>query len=44
MSDLSPECAPKRTSARQDGLAYGLVTAVMALLTGWMASIVFRKD
>jgi uncharacterized protein (TIGR02186 family) len=32
------------TTARQNGLAYGLVTAVMALLTGWMASIVFRKD
>ncbi len=32
------------TSARQDGLAYGLVTAFMALMTGWMASIVFRKD
>jgi hypothetical protein len=23
---------------------YGLVTAAMALMTGWMASIVFRKD
>jgi uncharacterized protein (TIGR02186 family) len=32
------------TSARQNGLAYGLVTAAMALMTGWMASIVFRKD
>ncbi len=32
------------TSARQDGLVYGLVTAFMALMTGWMASIVFRKD
>ena len=32
------------TSARQNGLAYGLVTAFMALMTGWMASIVFRKD
>ena len=30
--------------ARQNGLAYGLVTAFMALMTGWMASIVFRKD
>ena len=26
------------------GLVYGLVTAFMALMTGWMASIVFRKD
>jgi uncharacterized protein (TIGR02186 family) len=32
------------TTARQDGLLYGLVTAFMALMTGWMASIVFRKD
>jgi uncharacterized protein (TIGR02186 family) len=32
------------TTARQDGLVYGLVTAFMALMTGWMASIVFRKD
>jgi uncharacterized protein (TIGR02186 family) len=32
------------TTARQDGFVYGLVTAAMALMTGWMASIVFRKD
>jgi uncharacterized protein (TIGR02186 family) len=32
------------TSARQNGLIYGLITAAMALMTGWMASIVFRKD
>ncbi|HLX17455.1 MAG TPA: TIGR02186 family protein [Bradyrhizobium sp.] len=32
------------TAARQDGLVYGMVTAFMALMTGWMASIVFRKD
>jgi uncharacterized protein (TIGR02186 family) len=32
------------TSARQNGLLYGLVTAVMALMTGWLASVVFRKD
>jgi uncharacterized protein (TIGR02186 family) len=32
------------TTARQDGFIYGLVTAFMALMTGWMASIVFRKD
>jgi uncharacterized protein (TIGR02186 family) len=31
-------------SARQNGLLYGLVTACMAVMTGWMASIVFRKD
>jgi uncharacterized protein (TIGR02186 family) len=32
------------TTARQDGLAYGLVTMCLALMTGWIASIVFRKD
>jgi uncharacterized protein (TIGR02186 family) len=32
------------TAARQDGLTYGLFTAFMALMAGWMASIVFRKD
>jgi uncharacterized protein (TIGR02186 family) len=32
------------SSARQDGVVYGLVTAALALMTGWMASIVFRKD
>lgn len=32
------------TSARQNGFGYGLVTMFMALMTGWMASIVFRKD
>jgi uncharacterized protein (TIGR02186 family) len=32
------------TAARQNGFVYGLVTAFMALMTGWMASIVFRKD
>jgi uncharacterized protein (TIGR02186 family) len=32
------------TTARRHGLTYGLVTAAMALMTGWMASIVFRKD
>jgi hypothetical protein len=23
---------------------YGLITALMALLTGWLASVIFRKD
>ncbi|NVN85402.1 MAG: TIGR02186 family protein [Rhodopseudomonas sp.] len=32
------------TTARQDGLIYGLMTALMALMTGWMASIVFKKE
>jgi uncharacterized protein (TIGR02186 family) len=31
-------------TARQNGFVYGLVTAAMALMTGWMASIVFKKD
>jgi uncharacterized protein (TIGR02186 family) len=31
-------------TARQYGFIYGLVTACMAVMTGWMASIVFRKD
>jgi len=30
--------------ARDHGLLYGLITAAMALLTGWFASVVFRKD
>jgi uncharacterized protein (TIGR02186 family) len=32
------------TTARQNGFVYGLVTAAMALMSGWMASIVFRRD
>jgi uncharacterized protein (TIGR02186 family) len=32
------------TTARQNGLLYGLFTAFMALMTGWMASVVFRRD
>ncbi len=31
-------------AARDHGLAYGLTTSAMALLTGWLASIVFRRD
>jgi uncharacterized protein (TIGR02186 family) len=31
-------------AARQHGLLYGLGTALMALMTGWFASVVFRKD
>lgn len=31
-------------SARQHGLLYGIATALMALMTGWLASIVFRRD
>ncbi len=32
------------TAAREHGLIYGLGTAMLALLTGWFASVVFRKD
>jgi uncharacterized protein (TIGR02186 family) len=31
-------------AARDYGLLYGLATAMMALMTGWIASIVFRRD
>jgi uncharacterized protein (TIGR02186 family) len=31
-------------AARDHGVAYGLMTAAMALLTGWLASVVFRRD
>ncbi len=31
-------------SARDYGLLYGLTTAMLALFTGWFASIVFRRD
>jgi uncharacterized protein (TIGR02186 family) len=31
-------------AARDHGLAYGLATAAMALMTGWIASVVFRRD
>ena len=31
-------------ASRNDSLQYGLVTAAMALMTGWFASVVFRKD
>ena len=30
--------------ARDHGLLYGLITTLMALLTGWAASVVFRRD
>ena len=31
-------------AARDHGLLYGLATAMMALVTGWFASVVFRRD
>jgi hypothetical protein len=31
-------------AARDRGLLYGVVTMLMALLTGWFASVVFKRD
>ena len=31
-------------AARDHGIAYGFATATMALLTGWIASVAFRRD
>jgi uncharacterized protein (TIGR02186 family) len=31
-------------AARDNGLLYGLAAALLALLTGWFASVVFRRD
>jgi uncharacterized protein (TIGR02186 family) len=31
-------------AAREHGLLYGFATVLMALLTGWIASVVFRRD
>jgi uncharacterized protein (TIGR02186 family) len=31
-------------AARRNGLLYGLMTALMAMATGWLASVIFRKD
>lgn len=31
-------------AAREHGLLYGIATALMALATGWIASIAFRRD
>jgi len=31
-------------AARDHGFLYGLVTAMMAIATGWFASVVFRRD
>ena len=30
--------------AQEHGLLYGIATAMMALMTGWFASVVFRRD
>ena len=31
-------------AARYHGFLYGLATAMMAIVTGWFASVVFRRD
>jgi len=31
-------------AAKRNGLLYGLMTAMMAMSTGWLASVIFRKD
>jgi uncharacterized protein (TIGR02186 family) len=31
-------------AARDHGLLYGIATALIALFTGWFASVVFRRD
>ena len=36
--------ADARISVYDHGLLYGLFTTMMALLTGWAASVVFRRD
>ena len=32
------------TAARDYGFFYGIATAMMAMFTGWFASVVFRRD
>ena len=32
------------STAQSHGLLYGMITAMMAVLTGWFASVVFRRD
>lgn len=32
------------TAAHEYGLLYGIATAAMALMTGWLASVAFRRD
>jgi len=32
------------SSAQSNGVLYGLATVMLALLTGWLASVVFRRD
>jgi uncharacterized protein (TIGR02186 family) len=32
------------TAARDQGILYGIATVMMALLTGWLAGVMFRRD
>jgi len=32
------------STARTHGLLFGLVTAMMPLATGWLGSVIFRRD
>jgi uncharacterized protein (TIGR02186 family) len=32
------------TSAQSNAVLYGLATVLLALMTGWFASVVFRRD
>ncbi len=32
------------SAAQNHGILYGLITTLMALLTGWLASVIFRRD
>ena len=32
------------TAAREQGLLYGIATAMLALLTGWLGALIFRMD
>jgi hypothetical protein len=32
------------TTARSHGLLFGLFTAMMTLATGWLGSVIFRRD
>ena len=36
--------ADAKISVYDHGLLYGFATACMALLTGWIASVAFRRD
>lgn len=32
------------SAAREHGLLYGMAAVIMAMFTGWAASVVFRRD